>query len=155
MPFDSTSSIVQWSRPRPLDTEAALLDLLGPVDGLHVLVIGPGSLGPMLALHRRGAASVTAARAGSRVRAEMADAALVPRLSTPELADAAIAYARRAIRPMNSLVLGITPGAPASLLAHTRQRLAEQGFSVRRAIAIGRFTALVADLPLYQGLKCA
>ncbi len=154
MPFDSTSSVVQWSGARPFDAEAGLLDLLGPVGGLHVLVIGPGSLGPMLALHRRGAAGVTAVCAGCRV-AMAADAALVPRVGTPELADAAILLARRAIRPLNSLVLRLAADAPSTLLAHVRLRLGGSGFGYGRIVPLGNAFAIVADLPLRGRLKCA
>ena len=152
MPFDSTNSVVQWSRKRPFDSVSAVLDLLGPVDGLHVLVIGPGSLDPMLALHRRGAASVTAVRDGARIRAEAADAAIAPRIGTPELADAAILLARRAIRPLNTLVLVLTADAPSTLLAHVRRRLAESGFGFGRIVPVGNAYAVQADLPLYGRL---
>ncbi len=155
MPLDSMSSILPFSRPEPADATGALLDLLGPIDGLHVLVIGPGSLGAVLALHRRGAASVTALRAGCRTRVTAADAVLVLGISTPGMADSAIADARRAIQPLNSLVLQFAPDAPAALLAHTRQRLTEAGLTAGRTLAIGGCAALLADLPLYGRLKCA
>ena len=151
----STSSVVPWSQKRAADPEAELLDLLGPVDGLHVLVIGPGGLGPMLALHSRGAASVSAVRVGRCIALDEADAALIPRIGTPEFADAAIAQARRAIRPLNSVVLRLVPNAPGSLLQHTRQRLALHGFSIGRPIAIASSIAMVAELPLYGRLACA
>ncbi len=155
MPFDSTSSVVQWSRPKPADADAALLDLLGPVDSLHVLVIGPGSLAPVLALHRRGAARVTAVRAGTRVRTDPADAALVLHLSDAATAASAIDYARRVIRPLNVMVLHLASDAPFTLLPHVRQRLAESGLSVGRTASIGGCTVLLADRPLFGQLRCA
>ncbi len=155
MPFDSTSSVVQWSRPRPVDADAALLDLLGPVDGLHVLVIGPGSLGPVVALHRRGATCVTAVRTGTRVRTDAADAALVLHVRDAATAASAIDYARRAIRPLNVMVLQLAPDAPSTLLPQVRQRLAESGLSVGRTASVGGCTVLLADLPLFGQLKCA
>ena len=164
MPFDSTSSVVQWSRPAPVDADAALLDLLGPTEGLHVLVIGPGSLGPVLALHGRGAASVTALRAGSRVHAGAADAALVLHLSDAAMAGAAIASASRAIRsgdmraairPLNCIVLQLAPDAPSALLPRVRQCLAESGLSVGHATSVGGCTVLLAGLPLLRQLRCA
>jgi hypothetical protein len=151
----STSSVLPWSHRPPVDPEADLLDLLGPVDGLHVLVIGPGGLGPMLALHQRGATSVTTVRAGRCVAAERADAALIPRIGSTEFADMAIAQARRAIRPLNSLVLRLVPNAPGALLQYTRRRLAIDGFSVGRPITIGSSVAMLAELPLYGRLACA
>ena len=151
MPLDSSSSVLPWCRPKPADADAALLDLLGPVDGLHVLVIGPGSLGVVLALHRRGAAAVTAMRAGARVRMAAADAAIVLGLR-PALAATVIRDVRRAIRPLNSLVLQLAPDTNAAV---TRQRLVEAGFVVRRTVAAGEQAALLADLPLYGRLKCA
>jgi hypothetical protein len=151
----STSSVLPWSNRPAVDPEAALLDLLGPVDGFHVLVIGPGGLGPMLALHQRGAASVTTLRAGRCVAAEPADAALIPRIGSSEFADIAIAQARRAIRPLNGLVVRLVPNAPGTLLQHTRRRLAIEGFSVGRPITIGSSIAMVAELPLYGRLACA
>ena len=129
--------------------------MLGPVDGMHVLVIGPGGLGPMLALHRRGATVVTTVRAERGVPVQPADAALVPRLDTIEHADAAIAYARRAIQPLNSLVLRLVPSAPSTLLQHTNRRLIESGFSTSRPVRIAGSIALLAELPMYGRLKCA
>ena len=155
MPFDSTSSVVSLSRPTAEAAQATALDLLGSVVGQHVLVIGPGSLEPMLALHQRGAAQVTAVAADCRVRTEGADAAFVPCLDNAAMARAAIAAARRAIRPLNSLVVVVPADAPAALPGYVRQLLAEHGFSTGRAIAIGGGTALLGDLPLYGRLKVA
>ena len=155
MPFDRTRSVIAWSRPVPADPGATALDLLGPVDGLHVLVIGPGSLEPMLALHRRGAARVTAVAAMARVPAEMADAAFVPCLDSMDAARPVITAARRSIRPLNSLVLVMPAHAPAGVLPQARRLLADQGFTVGRAVAVGDATALVADLPLYGQLRVA
>ena len=151
----ASRTVVPWPHRPPVDLEGELLDLLGPVDGLHVLVIGPGGLGPMLALHRRGAAGVTAVCGTSKQSVEAADAAIVPRVGTVELADAAIALARRSIRPLNSLVLRLTPSAPPSLLAHVRRQLQASGFSLGRVVTIGASTVVRAELPLYGRLKYA
>lgn len=152
MPFDRTRSVISLPRPAP---GASALDLLGPVDGLHVLVIGPGSLEAMLALHRRGAAQVMSVSAACRLRMEKADAAFVPCLGSAEMARSVIAAARRAIRPLNSLVIVVPADAPASLPAYVRQVLAEYGFSTGRPVLVGGATALVADMPLYGQLKVA
>ena len=87
--------------------------------------------------------------------AEPADAALIPRIGSSEFADIAIARARRAIRPLNGLVVRLVPNAPGTLLQHTRRRLAIEGFSVSRPITIGSSIAMVAELPLYGRLACA
>ena len=155
MPLDNSTSILRFSRPEPSMPADALVDLLGPVDGLHVLVIGPGSLATVLALHAHGAAGVTALRAGARIAAGHADAALLLGLCSTAMVDAAIGCARRAIQPLNSIVVQIAPDAPAGLLATIRQRLAAHGLLAGRVVSVGGSTALSADLPLYGRLKCA
>ena len=155
MPFGNTSSVVSISRPKPADTLSDLLDLLGPVDGLHVLVIGPGSLDAMMALYRRGAASVTGLRAGCVLRVPASDAMLVLGLAEPGLVSAVLAQARRSLQPLNAIVVQVAHDAPAGLLPQLRHRLVESGFSLGRAATVGGCPVIAADLPLYGHLKCA
>ena len=132
-----------------------LLDLLGPVDGLHVLVIGPGSLDAMMALYRRGAASVTGLRAGCVLRAPASDAMLVLGLAEPGLVGGVVAQARRSLQPLNGIVVQLAHDAPAGLLSQLRHRLAESGFSLGRTAMVGGCSVVAADLRLYGQLKCA
>jgi hypothetical protein len=132
-----------------------LLDLIGPVEGLHVLLIGPGGLETMCALMAQGCASVEMASLAQRPRAEIADLAIVPDVASLECAAQAIAQARRALRPLNTLILRFKANASPSLVQSVRTLLAQDGFFVRRPRLLDGRTVLTAEFPLYGRLACA
>ncbi len=158
MPLQAGNPVIELSRRgayRPSDPTAALLDLVGPVDGLHVLVIGPGALETMCGLNERGAAAVINLRADRWVRPESVDLTIVPNVMCKASAALAINHARRAVRPLNSLYLRFMADAAVPLVRDVRRCLIENGFSVGRSFLLRDRTVLVADQPLLGSLKYA
>jgi hypothetical protein len=151
-------SVPEWTRRGcyPFnDPTRALLDLIGPVEGLHVLLVGPGGLEIMCALMARGCASVEMASLAQRPRAEIADLAIVPDVASIECAAQAVVQARRALRPLNTLILRFKANPPASLLQDVRILLGQNGFFVGRQRSLDDRIVLTAEFPLYGRLACA
>jgi hypothetical protein len=131
----------------PTATEA-LLDLIGPVDDLHLLLIGPGGLDMMCDLIDEGCASVEMVSLGQRHRCDFSEIVIVPDVSSAAVAQEAIAQARRMMRPLNSLILRFTMQDACAAVQEARRLLTLHGFSAIRAYHLSDRTVLTAELPL-------
>ncbi len=129
----------------------ALLDLIGPLDDTHVLLIGPGGLEMMCNLIDAGCTSVEKIGLGQRHRGDFAEIVIVPAIDSFTVLHEAVAQARRVMRPLNTLVLRFTADDPAALVREARSLLAAQGFSAIRTYHLDR-TVLTAELPLCGGM---
>jgi len=149
--IENSLSITERYRTRvassPTATEA-LLDLIGPVDDLHVLLIGPGGLDMMCGLIDEGCASVEMVTLGQRHRCDFSEIVIVPEVSSSAVAQEAIAQARRMMRPLNTLILRFTMNDATAAVQETRNQLTLQGFSGVRAYHLSDRTVLTAELPL-------
>ena len=127
-----TSSVVPRLRlvaPSSLgDANAALLDFIGPLEGMHVLIVGSGQADLMCQLARRGCAGVTAMRPACNLHADPADLVIVTVGSAAQAAQA-IELASRALTPATTLLLRFQADATAALVRQTRRLLDAAGFS--------------------------
>ncbi len=117
--------------PSPLgeaDANAAFLDFVGPLEGLHALIIGSGQADLMCQLARRGCAGVTAIRPACHLHADPADLVIVNVGSAAQAAQA-IGLASRALTPAATLLLRFHADATATLVRQTRRLLGAAGFS--------------------------
>jgi hypothetical protein len=150
--IDNNLSVSERYRTRvpdsPTATEA-LLDLIGPVDDVHVLLIGPGGLDMMCGLIDEGCASVEMVSLGQRHRSDFSEIVIVPNIGCSAVSREAITQARRMMRPLNSLILRFAMcDATAALVQEARDLLTCEGFSAIRAFHLSDGTVLTAELPL-------
>jgi hypothetical protein len=136
------------SLPTPQAATDALLDLIGPVDDMHVLLIGPGGLDMMCDFIDQGCASVEMVSLGQRHRADFSEIVIVPNVSSAAFARDAIAQARRTMRPLNSLILRFTMDDAAPVVREARNLLMLNGFNGIRTYHLIDRTVLTAELPL-------
>jgi hypothetical protein len=142
IPFSRSSAT-----PAIAGCDSALLDIAGPLDNSHVLVIGHGALEAICALIRTGCAAATEAVA-DRPTAETADVVLVPRLSADTLART-VALTHRALLPGGRCVMA----AGSELLARQAAALMRiRGFSCIRVRATADGTLVCAERPWFGPL---
>ncbi len=122
----------------------ALLDLMGPVAGQHVLVVGPGALGVMCALNARGAVSVMSLPAKCRARVEAVDVTVAPNVFCADTAEIAILRARASGRAGGCLYLRFAPSEGMALIRQARECLVRHGFNPGRAHWLEDRAVLVA-----------
>ena len=132
----------------PEDRATALLEAAGPVEGLHVLVFGPGSLELMCELSRRGAGSVTILRHDRRVRPEAADVPFVLGALSIVALEPILAHVRRALRPLGTVCLRLFPDAPLASAREIDRLLVAQGFRPIDAAVSDDWAVLAAETAL-------
>ncbi|MEJ1976353.1 MAG: hypothetical protein WDN49_09895 [Acetobacteraceae bacterium] len=122
--------------------------MIGPVEDMHVLLIGPGGLDMMCDLIDEGCASVEMVSVDQRHRTDFSEIVIVPDVSSVAFAQQAIAQARRMMRPLNSLILRFTMADAAAAVQEVRGMLALSGFNGIRIYHLSDRTVLTAELPL-------
>ena len=133
--------------PSPLgeaDANAAFLDFVGPLEGLHVLIVGAGQADLMCQLARRGCAGVTAMRPACHLHADPADLVIVTVGPTAPAAQA-IGLASRALTPATTLLVRFQADATAALVRQTRRLLGAAGFSAGPSRALRDGMVVVAE----------
>jgi len=128
-----------------------LLDLVGPLAGARVLVIGHGAIETLCALLRRGCAAATEMRPGDCLMPEhdSADAVLVPRIASAAAAEDAIMRAARALTQGGHVALR---DATSLLRGPIAALLRRHGFSGLRVRATGAGTLIGAERPIFGPL---
>jgi len=143
-------SALQALSPNPVPPPRGpeLLDLIGPLAGAHVLVIGPGALETVCGLIRRGCAA--AAEVPDPMRglpdAEEADAVLVPAVASLTQAWAAVVLAKRVLSMAGRIALR---DASFRLGPQLAALLRVQGFCAVRTRKTPEGTVLSGTLPLF------
>lgn len=133
------------SAPEPA---LSLIEVVGPVAGERVVIIGVGGLDLMCGLIGCGAAETVLLPHGARADPHAADLVVATRVDTPERAQAAVAQGRRALNGAGRIVIE----AAAELGEAAARLLRASGFSgVVVRSAAGR-TMLTAELPLFGTL---
>jgi hypothetical protein len=133
--------------PPPVDGDDALFSAVGPVEGLHVLVIGSDTLEVMCGLIRRGCAAAAEIALKDRpAGTEPADIAILPQLRSLTEAAGAVALAGRLVLPGGRLVLRDCTGRLAGAIAAV---LPQHGFSTPRRFTDGRQVVLAAERPFF------
>jgi hypothetical protein len=142
------------SAPAPVDDDPdpALLNLLGEMNGEHVLLVGNNVLELMCALIRRGAGEVTLLRPAVRPEPQTVDLAIMAQVGSLDGAVTAIGHARRALTATGRVVLGIGADPSGRLAQGLRRMLRLHGFSAIRAVPLADRTLLSAELPLFGSL---
>ncbi len=123
---------------------STLVGLIGPVDGLHVLLLGSGTVEVMCGLMRGGCAAVTAMRGTRCPRGTPADLVVIADVGAAHTACQALAHARRAAGPAAALFIQLRPGASRSLVLQVRKALLEQGYGAGRVQQRGGVTVITA-----------
>ncbi len=136
--------LVTGSAPCQAQTDAAFLDFVGPLDGLHVLLIGTGQAELMCALARRNCAEACAIAANSRLRPRPAHLIVVTVRSAEQVAQS-IGLAARAAVGGTTLLLRVPSDATALLVRQARGAAADAGFSVGRALRLGNEAVIMAE----------
>ena len=134
------------------DPDPALLNLLGEMDGEHVLLVGNNVLELMCALLRRGAGEVTLLRPTVRPEPRTVDLAIVAHVGSLDAAVTAIGHARRALNAAGRIVLGIGADPSGRLAQGLRRMLRLHGFSAIRPVPLADRTLFSAELPLFGSL---
>ena len=97
MPAQTSARAAAAPVPIDDDPDPALLNLIGEMDGEHVLLVGSNVLELMCALLRRGAGEVTLLRPTVRPEPRTVDLAIIARVGSLDAAVTAIGHARRAL----------------------------------------------------------
>ena len=132
------------------DANAAFLDFVGPLEGLHVLMVGSGQADLMCQLARRGCARVTAMRPACHLHADPADLVIVT-VGSAAQAEQAIGLAGRALTPATLLLLRFQADAPAALVRQARRLMDAAGFGAGLTRNLRGGAVIVAD----QGRRAA
>ena len=134
------------------DAVPALLEVAGPVEGLHVLVSGSGSLELLCELSRRGADSVTMLRPDRWIRSDTADIAFILDPSSIETLEWSVVHLRRALRPLGTLCLLLLPDTPLACIRAIDRLLSAQGFRAAHVANSGDRAVLSAELS-FEGCR--
>lgn len=135
----------------PAEPANALLDELGPVEGLHALIIGASGLDTMCELIRRGCAAAVESSFGDPLwpQAGSADVAVVPNLTSRAEAQDAVARGWRALIMGGRIALRDATGQMRPLLATL---LRTNGFCAVRTRLSLTGTIMTAERPLFGPL---
>ncbi|MBV9749554.1 MAG: hypothetical protein JO157_12160 [Acetobacteraceae bacterium] len=155
--LDLMGQLTQLRSPRPTVSDAdaayaALLAEIDPAEDTRILLIGVDTLELMCALIHRGCVSVAARRPGDRPETASAEIVVAPQVATAECADQVLGQARRALVPLGSLVMRLSPGASAGLLRHIDRFLRLHGFSPARPRVLADQVLLRAEFPAFGRL---
>lgn len=152
MPAQTSARAAAAPVPIDDDPDPALLNLIGEMDGEHVLLVGSNVLELMCALLRRGAGEVTLLRPTVRPEPRTVDLAIIARVGSLDAAVTAIGHARRALTAAGRIVLGVGADPSGRLAQGLRRMLRLHGFSAIRAVPFADRTLLSAELPLFGSL---
>ena len=144
------SSHPAWAVPveEPPDD---LLDSAGPLDGAHVLVIGPASPETFVGLIRRGAATAVQVRRDDHSSALAdADVAILPRCTSLTDAATALTLARRVLSLGGRVVLRDGGVGRSQALARL---MVVQGFASIRCRVRPSGAVLTGDLPFFGPIR--
>ena len=121
----------------------------------RIVVLLPGALELTCALMRHGHLTVAMARLTDRPRTDQADIVFVPEVVTSGNLELVVAYARRVLAPLGTLLLSLDAGLPSGAARRACHQLRTLGFAtVHTEVACGN-TLVRADLPLIGRLSCA
>ena len=127
------------------------LDLVGPLRNQHVLIVGPGALETVCALHARGALPVVNVQTGFQPCTEPVDAVVAPNVFCLDTAEIAVLRARKSGRSACRLYLRFASGEGAPLVRQTRACLMKHEFRAVRSYWLGDRAVLAADRPRDAG----
>lgn len=137
------------------EPEEALLVMADPgLDG-RVVIIVPGALELSCALLERGHREVTMVRVCDRPLVGQADVVIIPRVTSAEGMQAAVACARRMLAPLGTIVIRLAADLANITVQSTMRQLLLHGCAVVRTRFVFGDAMLRAELPLYGQLKCA
>ena len=128
--------------------EAALIRVADAALDSRIVVLLPGALEVTCALMRQGYTNVAMARLTDRPQPEQADVLIVPDVAPDEMLDRAMAYARRVLAPLGTVVLSLDAGLPGEAAQQARCRLRTLGFAAFHTEAACGSILVRADLPL-------